>query len=73
MNKDRAVEILKSMTFLTNGYAVEEHAAAIKIAIEAIRTYYVDGCEGCKYMEKDQYEMPCVNCKNSHKNLWCAE
>lgn len=29
-----------------------------------------NGCEGCKYTSKDQYEMPCLVCRNSHMNMW---
>lgn len=45
----------------------------LDIAIESVKESYTNGCEGCKYMPKDQYEMPCLICKNSYKNLWCAE
>ena len=42
----------------------------LKMAIEALQKQEHDGCEGCKYTHKDQYEMPCLMCKQSKKDLW---
>lgn len=37
---------------------------------EALQATEHDGCEGCKYTHKDQYEMPCLMCKQSKQDLW---
>ena len=29
-----------------------------------------DGCEGCKFVKVQEWDMPCADCKNSHKNYW---
>ena len=48
----------------------ERDEEAIDIAIEALQATEHDGCEGCKYTHKDQYEMPCLMCKQSKEDLW---
>ena len=73
MTKEEAVNVLEFTAFIANGRNVNEIAEAVTMAIDAIREMDSDGCEGCKYMDRDQYEMPCLNCKNSHKNLWTRE
>ena len=32
-----------------------------------------DGCKGCKYEDKEEWEEPCRRCKNSYKNMWRAK
>lgn len=29
-----------------------------------------DGCNGCKYISKDEYEEPCLRCKRNCKDYW---
>ena len=31
-----------------------------------------DGCQGCKHMEKEADELPCVVCMNRYRNRWEA-
>ena len=31
-----------------------------------------DGCNGCKYISKDEYEEPCLRCKRNCKDYWRA-
>lgn len=49
---------------------VDDTREAIDVAIETLQATEHDGCEGCKYTHKDQYEMPCLMCKQSKKDLW---
>lgn len=32
-----------------------------------------DGCNGCKYISKDEYEEPCLRCKRNCKDYWRKE
>lgn len=34
---------------------------------------YADGCDGCKYQSKDEYEMPCLHCARGNNDRWTAE
>lgn len=47
-----------------------EEREAYDMAIEALQATEHDGCEGCKYTGKDLYELPCIMCKRSQKDLW---
>jgi len=69
VTREEALQILRYQMQTHIASEVDLHIA-MGMAIEALRETSSDGCEGCKYMEKDQYEMPCLNCKHSHKNMW---
>ena len=69
MTRDEAIEILKDIRAI-NGTTLGTYAIALGMAIEALKASRHDGCEGCKYTHKDQYEMPCLMCKQSKKDLW---
>ena len=30
----------------------------------------LDGCKGCKYDDREEWEEPCKRCCNAHKNMW---
>ena len=32
-----------------------------------------DGCDGCKYVDTEEWEEPCRRCKNSYKLMWRAK
>lgn len=32
-----------------------------------------DGCEGCKYIDTPEWEMPCAKCKRACKDYWTWE
>lgn len=77
MTREEAIKVLSS--YDVNGvwadidgkpYNAEEQAEAFDMAIKALQKQEHDGCEGCKYTGKDQYEMPCLMCKQSKKDLW---
>ena len=46
-------------------------------AIEELRrvlgAYLADGCFGCAFGDREEWEMPCVMCKQNHKNYWRAK
>ena len=29
-----------------------------------------DACVGCAFLKKEDWEMPCKDCKRSHKDYW---
>ena len=35
--------------------------------------YLADGCQGCAYRDKDEWEMPCRKCKRNCKDYWRRE
>lgn len=42
----------------------------MEIASRLLRRLEADGCEGCKYQDKESWEMPCSDCKNTHVSHW---
>lgn len=42
----------------------------MRIAREFYFRLHENGCEGCKYMCKESWEMPCADCKNTHVSHW---
>ena len=42
----------------------------IRKAYKALESTYRDDCDGCKYMDKYQYKMPCLICRKSHQNMY---
>lgn len=48
----------------------DELIKALRTAIEALQAADADGCDGCKYVTKDEYEMPCLVCKRNHMDKW---
>ena len=39
-----------------------------------IKQQQADGCVGCKYIELEEWDMPCKECKRSKKDYWrCKE
>lgn len=67
MTREEAIEHLKEWgVVISSGH----RKAVINMAIEALQETNGDGCDGCKYMDKDQYEMPCLICSKSHQNMY---
>lgn len=29
-----------------------------------------DGCVGCKFSDRPEWKMPCIDCKRNHKDYW---
>ena len=29
-----------------------------------------DGCYGCAFINKEEWELPCADCKRNHKDYW---
>ena len=42
----------------------------MEIASRLLRRLEADGCDGCKYQDKESWEMPCSDCKNTHVSHW---
>ena len=46
-------------------------------AIEELRrvldAYLADGCSGCAYMDREEWDMPCLKCKRNSKDYWRAK
>lgn len=42
----------------------------IRKAYKALESTYGDDRDECKYMDKDQYKMPCLTCCKSHQNMY---
>lgn len=45
---------------------------AIDMAIKELERQEADGCEGCTYTAKKEWEMPCAKCKRGCKDYWRA-
>ena len=73
IKKDEVMDIIKGLPqdlweeyiYMLKGVWCDED-----MHIETLQKQEHDGCEGCKYTHKDQYEMPCLMCKQSKKDLW---
>jgi len=48
----------------------EDLREAQGIAMKALKIQDADGCQGCKYETKDEFEPPCVHCKRSKMDFW---
>lgn len=46
---------------------------AIKELKKLLDTYLADGCSGCAYFDRDEWEMPCQRCKRNSKDYWRKE
>lgn len=69
MTKEEALKILRHEMQTHIASEVELHVA-MGMAIEALQAADADGCDGCKYVTKDEYEMPCLVCKRNHMDKW---
>lgn len=43
---------------------------AIKELQKVLTTYLADGCQGCAFYEKEEWEMPCRKCRRNCKDYW---
>ena len=43
---------------------------AIKELQKVLATYLADGCQGCAFYDKEEWEMPCRKCKRNCKDYW---
>lgn len=73
MTRDEATQELAEWIKQMKDHGVPPYSAkykALKLAIEALQEQKHDGCEGCKYTDKNQYGMLCLMCKRSKEDLW---
>lgn len=45
----------------------EEFIEIIKAVIERAET---DGCTGCAFRDRDEWEKPCVSCRRNCRDYW---
>ena len=43
---------------------------AIKELQKVLDAYLADGCQGCAFYDKEEWEMPCSKCKRNCKDYW---
>jgi len=73
MTNKEALEECKSRLVCKYGVSAQTLSQDFwEICVEALEKQEADGCIGCKYETKDQYEMPCLVCKNNYQNMWKA-
>ena len=46
---------------------------AIKELRKVLDAYLADGCNGCCYESKEDWELPCRNCQRNCKDYWRAK
>lgn len=59
-------------TFSDGGEIWQKDIEALGNAIKTLERQLADGCEGCTYKAKEEWEMPCVRCKRGCKDYWRA-
>lgn len=47
----------------------EELIEIIQTALDRVRS---DGCTGCAFYDRDEWEMPCCKCIKTSKDYWRA-
>ncbi len=58
--------------FSDGGEIWQKDIEALSNAIKFLERQLADGCEGCTYTAKQDWEMPCVKCKRGCKDYWRA-
>ena len=46
---------------------------AIKELRKALDAYLADGCSGCAFEDKEEWELPCTICSRNCKDYWRAK
>ena len=71
MTNKEAIERLESISEIYKGlpYTADDREA-LHLAVIALKEYDQNGCDGCKYEEKDIYQLPCIICKYAHGNMF---
>lgn len=57
-------------TLVLDSHSSADMVFSLDMAIKALQAENADGCDGCKYVTKDEYEMPCLVCKRNHMDKW---
>jgi len=50
--------------------SVDVEPWAIEELKELLDAYLADGCSGCAFYDRDEWEMPCERCKRNSKDYW---
>ena len=54
-------------------YTADAFEKADAILAEAQQKQEADGCQGCAFVDTEEWEMPCVKCKRNCKDYWRAK
>ena len=73
MTPEKATEWLREIQAQVFNIGMPEWTVSVELAIDALKKQSADGCEGCKYIYKDEYEMPCLICKRSKMDKWTED
>ena len=65
-----SIEVINKHFPSSSCVGYDELIKALRTAIEVLHAADADGCDGCKYVTKDEYEMPCLVCKRNHMDKW---
>lgn len=42
----------------------------IEVLKDVLERVEADGCEGCAFIDRDEWENPCVKCRRNCKDYW---
>lgn len=57
-----------------NNIWLQEHDKRIRAeVINLFETNDCEGCEGCTFIDTEEWEMPCLKCKRNCKDYWRAK
>ena len=58
------------LSMLRDKFGSTEYGRFLTIAIDAIKKQKVDGCCGCAYECRKEWQVPCSACRRSHRDYW---
>lgn len=59
--------------FSDGGGIWQKDIEALGNAIKTLERQLADGCVGCKYADKEEWEPPCCKCKRNSEDYWRAK
>lgn len=80
MTYEEALEVRAGIGYEVNHVDIANGKMAITVTVDWIETVckaleqqLADGCVGCKYVDKEEWEPPCCKCKRNSKDYWRAK
>lgn len=71
MTNKEAIELLTEVDELATENGEDgDGFVALKIAIEALKREDHDGCDGCEHEPKDDFQFPCIICKQNFVDMY---
>lgn len=71
MTNKEAIELLTEVDELATENGEDgDGFVALKIAIEALKRENHDGCDGCEHEPKDDFQFPCIICKQNFVDMY---